>query len=70
MITYSVKYLIDDEQQKRLEALAVLLNSKTDEQGNKLFSEWTAESVFESMMTLGSKGTINERLDTYERLSK
>lgn len=67
--TFTVKFFIDPEELKRLEAIAEVFKQYVDQDGQKPFENHTPEKVFDSMMTLGSKKDIDQKLDFFERLT-
>lgn len=63
----SVIYTLNDEEEKRLEALLPEYTGYVDKRGERPFADWDIERLFRMLMTLESRHDIREKLELEER---
>lgn len=64
---YSVKFILNSEQIRRLYNLLILWQNYIDEDGCYPFKDYTIKDMFETVMTIGSFYIINEQIEAEER---
>ena len=62
----TVRYIIDEKEEERLEKLLLTYQPYQDEDGAFPFKEWTIDDVFSYIMNLGARRDINTNLSITE----
>lgn len=61
-IEISVRYLLNEDEQKRLAALLPEWQAYAGGDNSFPFKDWTIKELFQSMMEMGSKYSIDKKL--------